>query len=115
VGGAPINLDDLTARLASPQYAKVVESLQSIGFRSLEELFATYAVGGADLQTWLADAQINRDRNLRLEFLAGLGLNQYQEDAIYQQMVAFRRYPASLFAGSPERLAALSAAMGGGQ
>jgi spermidine synthase len=91
----------------------VVQSLQSIGFSSLDNLFATFAVSGSDLQPWLADAQINRDRNLRLEFLAGLGLNQYQEDAIYQQMVAFRRFPANLFTGSADRMASLAAAMGG--
>ena len=61
----------------------------------------------------LADAQINHDRNLRLQFLAGLGLNQYNEAAIYSQMLQYRRYPEGLFAGSPERLAQIRMATGG--
>ena len=31
---------------------------------------------------------INRDRNLRLQYLAGLGLNLYQSDSIYAGMLA---------------------------
>ena len=37
------------------------------------------------MENWLRDAQINTDRNLKLQFLAGLGLNLYQSDAIYRR------------------------------
>ena len=45
------------------------------------------------LRPWLADAQINRDRNLRLQFLAGASLNMYDQAGIYSQMLQYRRYP----------------------
>ena len=38
---------------------------------------------------WLKDALINRDRNLRLQYLAGMGLNLYQSGPIYQDMVSY--------------------------
>ena len=55
----------------SPEYAQVAQSLREIGFNSATELFATFAGNEPMLRPWLADAQINRDRNLRLQFLAG--------------------------------------------
>ena len=55
----------------------------------------------SDLRSWLKDAAINRDRNLRLQYLAGLGLNLHQESAIYDHMTAFgpHRSP-NVFSGS---------------
>jgi spermidine synthase len=53
---------------------------------------------------------INRDRNLRLQFLAGMGLNLYQSDVIYSGMLAYaHRFPDELFVGSPETMNALRA------
>ena len=59
------------------------------------------------MKTWLSDAIINTDRNLKLQYLAGLGLNLYQSDAIYQAMIREAKYPEDLFDGTPETLAAL--------
>jgi hypothetical protein len=39
----------------------------------VDGLMATYAGQARDLRPWLTDAEINTDRNLRLEYLAGLG------------------------------------------
>ena len=70
-------------------------------FRSVD-LFATFSGSAADFARWLADAEINRDRNLRLEYLAGRGLNVYQADVIYADMLTHAQLPpAGLFAGSP--------------
>ena len=52
-----------------------------------------------DLAPWLADATINRDRNLRLQYLAGMGFNLYQSEAIYADMLQYSRYPEGLFVG----------------
>jgi spermidine synthase len=93
--------------LSRPEYAMVVQSLREIDFFSGEDLLATFGGLAADLKPWLQDAQINRDRNLRLQYLAGLGLDLYKQDAIYQEFVKFRRFPDTLFTGSPERLNAL--------
>ena len=54
---------------------------------SAVDLFSTYAGRKPDLEPWLRNATINRDRNLRLQYLAGLGLNLYQADVIYADML----------------------------
>jgi spermidine synthase len=104
-GQMRIDVDAIEAKLASPEYAQVAQSLAEIGFNSATDLFATFAGNEPMLRPWLADAQINRDRNLRLQFLAGEGLNQYNQAAIYSQMLQYRQWPEGLFVGSPDRLA----------
>ena len=100
-----IDVDAIEAKLASPEFAQVAQSLREIGFNNATDLFATFAGNEQMLRPWLADAQINRDRNLRLQFLAGEGLNQYNQAAIYSQMLQYRQYPEGMFTGAPERLA----------
>jgi spermidine synthase len=55
----------------------------------------------------LKGAEINRDRNLRLQYLAGLGLDNNGSFFIYYEMVRRFRYPDDLFIVSPEKKAAL--------
>jgi spermidine synthase len=105
-----IDVDKIEATLKSPQYARVAQSLSEIGMSSAVDLFSTYAGKRPDLEPWMADAMINHDRNLRLQYLAGLGLNLYQSDAIYADMLKYAtRYPDELFVGSPSTLQALKA------
>jgi spermidine synthase len=111
-GDAPINLDLLAERLGRAEYAPVTQSLTEIGFPSLEAFFGTFAGRGPELKPWVAGADLNRDRNLRLQYLAGLGLNSYDQNAIYQSMLSFRRWPDGLFVGAPERLAGVMGVMG---
>lgn len=106
-----IDLDAIDARLSRPEYGAVAQSLAEIGFHSASDLFSTFAAQGPALREWLADAQINRDRNLRLQYLAGLGVNKYEQASIYREILGYRRVPDGLFVGSPERIAALHAAM----
>jgi spermidine synthase len=101
----------MTARLASPAYGKVRQSLADVGIHSVADLLGTYIGDRKDNQAWLTDAQINRDRNLRLQYLAGLALNTSQEDKIYRQIVANRKLPAKDFKGNPGELADLFDAM----
>jgi len=111
-GTMKIDVDAITQRLESPQYAQVAQSLRQIGFNSATELFATFAGNEPMLRPWLADAEINHDRNLRLQFLAGLGLNRYDQGAIYSQMLQYRRFPTDLFSGAPDKLAQIRMATG---
>jgi len=104
---APIDVDRLEARLARPDYASVARSLGDIGMHSAVDLLATYAGNARDMQPWLRDAQINRDRNLRLQYLAGRGLNLYRADAIFAEMAPYARDPEHVFAGSEARLQTL--------
>lgn len=102
-----IDLDGWEARLRRPEYRAVAESLDEVGFPSAIELLGTYAGRASDLRGWLKDAAINRDRNLRLQYLAGLGLNLRQGATIYANMLAYRRQPDGLFSGSEALKASL--------
>jgi spermidine synthase len=98
------DVDEWEARLNSPQYAAVKDSLREISIYSAMDLFANYAGRASDLKAYTADAQINRDRDLRLQYLAGLGLNLYQSGPIYADILRHKKYPEGLFSGSPETL-----------
>jgi len=89
----------------------VLKSLSQVGIYSAVDLFANYAGRGQDLTAWMRDAQINRDRNLKLQYLAGLGLNLYQSDRIYSDMLLHSKYPDGLFTGSDATLATLREAI----
>ena len=108
---SPIDVDRIEALLKSPEYAPVAMSLYEIGMSSATDLLSTYAGRAPDLGDWLRDAAINRDRNLRLQYLAGMGLNLYQSEAIYADILRYSRYPVGLFTGSDESLASLRAAI----
>ncbi|MCM3879470.1 MAG: hypothetical protein ND807_05115, partial [Vicinamibacterales bacterium] len=92
-----IDLDQVAAKLERPEYARVKQSLSEIGMYSVTDLFGTFAGKAADFKPWLADAQINRDRNLRLQYLAGRGLNLYRADAIFSEMLPYGRDPDGIF------------------
>jgi spermidine synthase len=102
-GPTSIDLDRIQRRLDSLSYAGVGQSLRDAGFTSAAELFSMYAGEDADLRPWLRDAQINRDSNLRLQYLAGLALNDVRSDGIYQNIMRYRRVPAFL-TGSAARV-----------
>jgi spermidine synthase len=103
-----IDVDAIQAKLDSPEYRDVANSLRQIGMNSAVDLFSTYAGRKEDLEPWLKDAAFNRDRNLRLQYLAGLGLNEYKADQIYQDMLRFvHAAPEDLFSGSEETKYAL--------
>jgi spermidine synthase len=102
-----IDVDEIERKLRRPEYAPVMQSLAQVGMFSAVDLFSTYAGRRPDLDPWMSDAVINRDRNLRLQYLAGLGLNLYQSDVIYSDMLKYARYPEDLFVGAPSTLHAL--------
>src|SRR5215471_9909259 len=87
--------------------SRIPQSLAEIGMNSPVELFATYAGRRADLSDWLKGAQINRDRNLRMQYLAGLGLNNDEGAAIYSSLLAHRRFPEDLFVSVEGRVNSL--------
>jgi spermidine synthase len=99
-----VNVDQIIDRLNRDDHEEVARSLQTVGFQSALDLLANYAGQAVDLAPWLHDAQINHDRNLRLQYLAGRGLNLYQEAAIYDEMLAHRRFSDSVFVASDRRL-----------
>jgi spermidine synthase len=108
---APINVDEVQARLDRKEFGWAAASLADVNFHSALDLFKTYAGSASDLQTWVLNAPINRDRDLRLQYLAGFGSNLYLEKQIYSQIKDARTYPDALFQGSPENIAALQAVL----
>jgi spermidine synthase len=102
-----IDVDALQNRLDRPDYQNVVFSLRTAGFRSALDVLATYFGRASDLQPWLQGAQINLDKNLRLQYLAGFEINANASEELYQSLAAYRRFPDGLFTGSEGFLQAL--------
>src|SRR6185437_12676036 len=100
----PINVDALLEKVAQPKYAAVRNSLTEVGFPSVLNLLSTYAANADDLREWMRTAQINRDRNLRLQYLAGLGLNTNAGPEIFNQIISGRKFPNSIFTGSASNM-----------
>jgi spermidine synthase len=121
---AKIDIGALQSRLERPEYGIVRQSLVEAGFgthgtrpgqESLEialDLLGTYAGSAADLKEWMANAQINTDRNLRLQYLAGMWVNTYAGTEILQAILKHYRYPDGIFAGSEEQVQALRQVLG---
>ncbi|MCX6561052.1 MAG: fused MFS/spermidine synthase [Candidatus Aminicenantes bacterium] len=110
-GELHIDLDALAGRLAAPAQAPVLASLEEVGFPSATALLGTFAGYGPDLALYLKGAAINRDRNLRLQYLAGLGLNAAKGMSLYDEIMADRRFPSGIITGSPGLLVELRGAM----
>ena len=55
--------------------------------------------GAADLAPMLASAQINDDLNMRLQYMAGLGLNSVAAPQIYREILSYRKFPEDLLVG----------------
>ena len=87
------------------------ESLQEVGAGSAVELLSSYAGQASDLRPWIRGAEINRDRDLRLQYLGGWGINSAMADYLYRQIIRFRRPPAKLFTGTPEKVQLLLSAI----
>jgi spermidine synthase len=108
-----IDADAIEQRLENPADAAIATSLRDVGFSSVVDLLATYAGQRSDLLPWLEGAQINRDGNLRLQYMAGLALNTSMEGTIYNEILSYRRYPRNMIVASPQIEQALLAVMQG--
>jgi spermidine synthase len=103
-----IDLDQMEMRFGyRNSEGRIPKSLAEIGMNSPEDLFSTYAGRRADLSEWLKGAEINRDRNLRMQYLAGLGLNNDEGAAIYSSLLAHRKFPEDAFRSAEGRVDSL--------
>jgi hypothetical protein len=75
------------------------------------DLLANYYGSAKDLRPWLINAAINQDMSLRLQYLAGMGVNFNNAPLIGSDIRRFRRFPHDLFTGSLERLSQLRVAI----
>jgi hypothetical protein len=102
-GPATIDLDQMARRWRGA----VAQSLGEVGFRSPAELISTYAGRNSELQSWTAGARINRDMDLHLQYIAGMGLNYDSANTIRWEIADHYKYPERMFSGSPELLSAI--------
>ncbi|MGD0412920.1 MAG: fused MFS/spermidine synthase [Verrucomicrobiota bacterium] len=100
-----IDLDQLQGRLQS--LTAVAQSLQDVQMGTIFGLLATYGGQASDLRPWLAGAQINSDRNLRLQYLAGLASDLTQATQISDSLLPYRKFSDNIFTGSEARKEAL--------
>ncbi len=106
-----VDVDRLQNRLDQPDYRAVMKSLQEVGFHSATDMLATYAGRASELGPWLKGAQINADLNMRLQYLAGMGVNGSASAPIYSEMLGYRKFPGDLFTGSEQSIQGLKNAM----
>jgi spermidine synthase len=120
-----IDVDELQRRLDRPDHQLVKQSLREVGFGEAQtgtnelalvqeegiDLLTTYVGQASLLERWLQGAQINTDRNLRLQYLAGMWLNSYEGERILCGIVDDYRFPEQTFVGSPETLDTLKQAL----
>src|SRR5439155_5406326 len=111
VDPAPINVDAAVERFERADNARAAKSLRDIGFPSAIDLLSSYAGRSPELAAWLKDAAINTDRNLRLQYLAGMGLHAVAQDQIFSELLEARGIPPDLFVGSAETVAELHSAI----
>ena len=106
-----IDIDAWQARFDRAEYAGVARSLREIGVTSVVDLLSRYAGTVQDLAPWLADAAINRDRNLRLQYLAARDVDLQRAASIYAEMLQYARFPDALFSGEPASVEAVRRAI----
>ncbi len=99
-GPTKIDINAIEQRMSQAGYAAVGGSLMESGFQSSIDLFSTFSGSGRDLAGWLKGADINTDRNLRLQYLAGVGLNRYTAADISDEIMKYRKFPETLFQAS---------------
>ncbi len=94
-----IDVDQMQYRIDSSP--AILQSLQEVELGRAVYLLSTYAGQGPDLTAWTADAEINSDRSLRLQYLAGLALDYYDTELIFESIIKHMKYPEDLFNASP--------------
>lgn len=116
VGSAePLSIDvsAIEAKLQRPEFAVVRQSLADVNYPDAISLFGTFAADASQLSDYLSDAQINRDRNLRLQYLAGMAVNRYEQADLYAKLKGAGGWKEGLFKGDEATLAQLRARISG--
>jgi len=95
----PLQIDvaEIEKRLHRPDYALVAQSLADLSVYSAANLFSVYMGRNTDLGEWTKGAPLNRDRDLRLMYLAGWGINSSMANDIYLKMMSFRKMDKAPF------------------
>jgi spermidine synthase len=120
---AKIDIDQVQGLLDRSDYLPVSESLAEVGFGKntpLQNLFgqgmainllSTFAGHASNLTFWAKNAEINHDKDLRLQYLAGMNLNFYESTPILNNILSYYRFPQDVFVGSEPKIMLLKAAL----
>jgi spermidine synthase len=111
---SPITIDvnAIDRRLKQPSYSAVSTSLAEVRFPNAVDLLATYAGRAQDLAPMLANAPVNDDLNMRLQYLAGMGLNSVSAPQVYREILSYRKFPEDLLVGTGDGVNALHQLIG---
>ena len=60
----------------------------------------------------LANVPITSDLNMRLQYIAGWGVNSVTSAQVYRKLLSYRQLPQDLLAGTGERMDALREVLG---
>jgi spermidine synthase len=94
-----IDPDALQRQLELPNHKAVAQSMSEVGLPTTLAMCGRYAGRADALEEWLKGAEINHDRNLRLQYLAGLSLNADEGRSIYNEILMYRTFPEGLLVG----------------
>ncbi|MDB5439510.1 MAG: Spermine synthase, partial [Caulobacteraceae bacterium] len=105
-----IDMDAIQARLDTPQYAPVAQSLADVGMNSAADMFRTFTATREQLKPWMdmKDGFVNHDSDLKLQYVAGRALNVSMQDAILREMLSYRRPDSNMFVGSADKIMAVN-------
>jgi spermidine synthase len=121
-----MDLDKLQETLNRPEYARVKESLTEVGFGAdtgalrletnvwgdpIIALLSTYAGRAANMGEWMEGAQLNTDRNMRLQYLAGMSINSQTRTEILQGILKYYKFPEDMIIGSPTNIETMKLAL----
>jgi spermidine synthase len=95
---AAINARSIQHRLDSSPAIK--ESLAAVKYDSALSILKTFTGQSDDITAWLNNVEINRDNNLRLEYLAGEALDDNAQNEIYYAITRKLSYPETVFSVS---------------
>jgi spermidine synthase len=109
---SPVNVDEIQKRLDSAQYSQVTASLQDVRVSTAVDLFATYTGRAADLSATLLGVPVNRDLNMRLQYIAGWGVNSVSAEQIYREILSHRTFPDGVLEGTGEGMETLRDVLG---
>ena len=112
-----LDIDKIQAYLDDPNHSGIKRSLQDVHFGEsgipgaceAVELLATYAGTAPRMTGWTAGTEhlINRDRNLRLQYIAGMYVNNFDQAKIFDNILANYSWPDEIFSGSQLHIFAL--------
>jgi spermidine synthase len=99
---ARIDVDALERLLASPEFAPVAQLAAPDRLRLRDGAAVSLRGRGQDLRRGCRAPRSTATSNLRLQFLAGFGVDRDQRMEIYRGIVGYRRFPDDMFVGRPK-------------